>query len=333
MLSYQHEFHAGNTADVFKHCALTYILDSLCKKDKPFTVIDSHSGAGRFHLDDDRSLKTGEAENGIKTVFAQCNVSANEQSPLLERYLSLEKPYLERNLYAGSPELERLIMRGNDKLFLVEKHPGAVESLRTNMKMPLLTYGGTVAATEAPVAATNATISATELPLTTASTPLASTTTDTVTEARAPVSITIREGDSYEALAALTPPLVKRGLVITDPSYEDESDYRAVTNSLKLVHKKWNTAIIELWYPLLTRKQNLLSQMLIALEDDAKLSVNPSDWFKVELVTQNPDELQEAEGSHMYGSGMFVMNPPWMMKEEMDKVVALLTKTFSAKIK
>ncbi|WP_288750098.1 hypothetical protein [uncultured Treponema sp.] len=43
MLSYQHEYHAGNLADVLKHTCLCLILDSLCKKEKPFTIIDSHS--------------------------------------------------------------------------------------------------------------------------------------------------------------------------------------------------------------------------------------------------------------------------------------------------
>ncbi|MBQ2464386.1 MAG: 23S rRNA (adenine(2030)-N(6))-methyltransferase RlmJ, partial [Treponema sp.] len=61
MFSYQHEFHAGNHADVLKHICLTLILDGLTKKDKPFTLIDSHAGAGRFSLDDERLLKTGEA--------------------------------------------------------------------------------------------------------------------------------------------------------------------------------------------------------------------------------------------------------------------------------
>lgn len=305
MLSYQHEFHAGNSADVLKHIALTFILDSLCKKDKPFTVIDAHAGAGRYNLNDERSLKTGEAESGIKTIFAKFGTAV--PSPLLARYLSLEQPYLEQDKYAGSPELERLIMRGGDKLFLVEKHPGAVESLRTNMELPLLMLKNAA-------------------PATTGTAPVATNTERIVMEAPAHVSITIREADSYDSLAALTPPLVKRGLVLADPSYEDESDYRAVTESLKLVHKKWNTAIIALWYPLLTRKQNLLSQMLIALEDDAKLNINPSNWFKVEYITQNPDELQQEEGAHLYGSGMFIMNPPWQMKEEMEKVITLLSK-------
>ena len=46
MISYLHEFHAGNHADVLKHFVLTLVLDSLNKKQKPFTFFDTHSGAG-----------------------------------------------------------------------------------------------------------------------------------------------------------------------------------------------------------------------------------------------------------------------------------------------
>lgn len=297
MFSYQHEFHAGNAADVLKHIALVSLLDSLRKKDKPFTVIDSHAGAGRFHLDDERSLKTGEAAAGIKQLVANRNALPDKLPPALEHYLALQQPYLLRESYAGSPELERLLMRENDKLFLVEKHPAAVESLRTNSRLPLLT---------ASAASPN-----------------------DILESSASVSVTIREDDSYHALSALTPPLIKRGLVLTDPSYEETDDYRAVTDALSLVHRKWNTAIIALWYPLLTRKQNLLSQMLTALEDNAKLGVNPADCFKVELVTQNPSSLTQTDGAHLYGSGVFIMNPPWMMKEEMEDTVRLLSSVFS----
>ena len=66
MLSYQHEYHAGNHADILKHICMCSILDSLCKKEKPFTVIDIHAGAGVFDLTDQRLLKTGEAKEGIE---------------------------------------------------------------------------------------------------------------------------------------------------------------------------------------------------------------------------------------------------------------------------
>jgi 23S rRNA (adenine2030-N6)-methyltransferase len=292
LFSYQHEFHAGNTADILKHTTLVYMLDSLCKKEKPFTVIDSHAGAGRFHLDDERALKTGEAQAGILNLVSKS--SAGSLPSALTRYLSLERPYLSQNIYAGSPELERLIMRHDDKLFVIEKHPAAIESLSTNMTLPLLVQRPDTQSTEA----------------------------------RAAASVTVRDSDSYEALSALTPPLIKRGLVLTDPSYEDESDYRAVSETLKLVHKKWNTAIIAVWYPLLTRKQNVLTQMLVSLEDTAKLGNNPSDWCKIELETQKPDDLTETDGAHLYGSGMFIINPPYLLKENMEDVIHYLNTLF-----
>ena len=60
MLSYRHAFHAGNHADILKHISLVCVLESMIKKDKNFTAIDTHAGAGIYTLDDERSLKTGE---------------------------------------------------------------------------------------------------------------------------------------------------------------------------------------------------------------------------------------------------------------------------------
>ena len=62
MLSYQHAFHAGNHADILKHYVLTFVLQSLCKKEKAFTFFDTHSASGLYDLLDNRSIKTGEAQ-------------------------------------------------------------------------------------------------------------------------------------------------------------------------------------------------------------------------------------------------------------------------------
>ena len=48
MLSYRHAFHAGNFADVLKHIVLLEVLDYLAQKEKPFCVIDTHAGAGKY---------------------------------------------------------------------------------------------------------------------------------------------------------------------------------------------------------------------------------------------------------------------------------------------
>jgi len=41
-MNYRHAFHAGNHADVFKHAALTLIVEHLLAKPQPFAVLDTH---------------------------------------------------------------------------------------------------------------------------------------------------------------------------------------------------------------------------------------------------------------------------------------------------
>lgn len=286
MLSYQHEYHAGNHADILKHICLCSILDGLCRKEKPFTIIDTHAGAGVFNLNDERALKTGEAKEGIQYLKSLSLSSCPSAAGL---YLSKELPYLEQGLYAGTPELERLFARKGDQVHLVEKHPQALEALTANMAMPLHVSEGL---------------------------------------AKSSVMPNIHNKDSYKAVSALTPPLVKRGLIICDPSYEDAEDYRKATEALKTARRKWNTAIIALWYPLITRRKNETVQMLTELEDYGKLGTTPCESFKVELVVRDPEEMQEEEGPHLYGSGMFIMNPPYMLQENMKEVAEWLAQIF-----
>ncbi|MBR6297025.1 MAG: 23S rRNA (adenine(2030)-N(6))-methyltransferase RlmJ [Treponema sp.] len=287
MFSYQHEYHAGNHADVLKHICLTLILDGLTKKDKPFTLIDSHAGAGRFSLDDERLLKTGEATGGILSLVQYAEKNGFPSS--VARYLEVEKKYLEKGLYAGSPELERFFLRNGDSLHLIEKHPQALSSLKVNAEKNLLTDGG---------------------------------------EKKCGGKCFIHDEDSYTALNALVPPQIKRGLVLCDPSFEERSDYTKVTAALKNVRKKWNTAVIALWYPILERKKNETAQMLAELEDFGKLGVNPCESIKCEFHlfdSENiPEEMKKEDGSHMTGSGMFIMNPPWQLKEKMEEAIHYL---------
>ena len=71
MLSYQHSYHAGNHADILKHFVLSYVMEYLNKKEKPYTFFDTHSASGVFDLLDNKSLKTSEAQNGIIKLINQ----------------------------------------------------------------------------------------------------------------------------------------------------------------------------------------------------------------------------------------------------------------------
>ena len=50
MLSYQHNYHTGNLADVQKHVLLAWTLSYLTRKDKPISYVETHSGRGLYQL-------------------------------------------------------------------------------------------------------------------------------------------------------------------------------------------------------------------------------------------------------------------------------------------
>lgn len=128
MLSYQHEYHAGNHADVLKHAALTLVLQALQRKPGPLRVFDSHAGAGVFDLRSREARRHAEHENGIARVLA------TGAPPELAPYLDLVRacnggPALAR--YPGSPWIARQLLRPGDHLVLMELHPRALAKLRT----------------------------------------------------------------------------------------------------------------------------------------------------------------------------------------------------------
>ena len=57
MLSYRHAFHAGNHADVIKHVTLIETIFYALQKEKPIHYIDTHAGAGLYHLESDYAKK------------------------------------------------------------------------------------------------------------------------------------------------------------------------------------------------------------------------------------------------------------------------------------
>lgn len=138
MLSYRHAFHAGNHADILKHSLLTLVLQSLHKKDKPFSLIDTHAGAGIYVLDDERAEKTGETNAGIinllEKIDNQPNISLPEE---IVPYINLCKKYKNQNKYPGSPEIMRNYLREKDKIQLIELHNTEIDILRVNMKKNL----------------------------------------------------------------------------------------------------------------------------------------------------------------------------------------------------
>ena len=129
MLSYRHAFHAGNHADILKHALLSRIAIGLLAKEKPFSYIDTHAGAGIYSLDGEWAQKTGEADRGIVQLLECADLP-----PLLAPYRDLcAEFYRSGHRYPGSPAIVRSFAREQDQLTLLELHPTEIENLRDNL--------------------------------------------------------------------------------------------------------------------------------------------------------------------------------------------------------
>lgn len=131
MFGYRHAFHAGNFADVFKHVLLVQLLLALRRKDKPFCVIDTHAGAGRYDLGSESARKNREFDGGIGRLWDSDDRPVGDE---LNAYLDLVRalnPDGTLRWYPGSPRLARRMMRPGDGLVLCERHPTDHLTLRT----------------------------------------------------------------------------------------------------------------------------------------------------------------------------------------------------------
>lgn len=120
MLSYRHAYHAGNFADVFKHVILIQLIRTLQFKDKPFCLLDTHAGAGRYDLESPAACKTAEFREGIARLWGKSGLGA-----ALQDYLDIVRAINDSEqlrYYPGSPRIARSLLRSGDRLLLTELH-------------------------------------------------------------------------------------------------------------------------------------------------------------------------------------------------------------------
>ena len=125
--------------------------------------------------------------------------------------------------------------------------------------------------------------------------------------------VLIQRADGFGALKALLPPPPRRALVLIDPPYEDKQDYQRVVSALKEGLKRFANGVYAIWYPQLQRTE--ARQLLVQLK---QLSVD--NWLHVALSVQGPSE----DGFGMFGSGMFILNPPWLLHGVLEEVMPYL---------
>ncbi len=139
-------------------------------------------------------------------------------------------------------------------------------------------------------------------------------------------SIKVEQADGFSGLKAILPPPTKRALVVIDPPYEQPKEYDLVVDNIKQSLKRFATGVYVVWYPLINRnnKQNASEKMVSKLKQlGAKSTLEVNFWVS-----------GKDEEAGMYGSGLFILNPPWnlegQLKEGLPSLVEHLGQTNKA---
>ncbi len=130
-MNYKHVYHAGNFADIAKHLALVYCLDSLKRKEAGFFALDTHAGRGSYDLHSPEARKSMEAEQGILRLLG-----ALPGEKLLAPYYAAIRARRGRPLarYHGSPAQIAGALRSQDRAIFVELMPSEVRAGERHLK-------------------------------------------------------------------------------------------------------------------------------------------------------------------------------------------------------
>ena len=123
----------------------------------------------------------------------------------------------------------------------------------------------------------------------------------------------VRNADGFENLKGQLPPSSRRGVVLMDPSYEGHNDYGRVIAALRDALLRFAEGVYLVWYPQVSKLE--AAQLPKRLE-----GVAPKGWLHVRLTVQVPD----TQGFGLAGSGMFVINPPYTLHDELAAVLPTL---------
>jgi 23S rRNA (adenine2030-N6)-methyltransferase len=123
--------------------------------------------------------------------------------------------------------------------------------------------------------------------------------------------------DGWQALGTHLPPKEKRGLVLIDPPFEERNEFERMAQNLIKAHKRWPTGLYALWYPI--KDVEDVDKFVAMLKASGIPKI-----LKLELTIRQP-----SEPPRLHGTGMIVVNPPFVLEEEMRTVLPLLAEILS----
>lgn len=133
-MNYDHLYHAGNFADVFKHVILTALITSFKRKETAFCFLDTHAGRAYYDLSS-IAHKSSEHSDGILKV-----INHNNPPDAIKLYLhcvhllNKELSGKDYQFYPGSTFFATLLKRDIDRIIACELHAKTHALLKTTLQ-------------------------------------------------------------------------------------------------------------------------------------------------------------------------------------------------------
>ncbi len=127
--------------------------------------------------------------------------------------------------------------------------------------------------------------------------------------------IRVEQGDGFDRLRAWLPPTERRGLTFIDPPYEESRDFDRVTAAISEALRRFPTGVIAAWYPVKEERDIAAWQAGLVRDLEgaaARRSVDGCEILAAELWLYPRDSRVG-----LNGSGMLIVNPPYLLAERM----------------
>lgn len=304
MLSYRHASHAGNHGDVLKHAILVSVLRHYTADEKEgICYIDTHAGTGVYLLNDENVMRNREFESGVGRVLVACNDHDHGDGDTMMP--SAVKDYL---------ELVTQLNKGNG---------GNVDCHGNNARAALMTpnelrqYPGSPALAQSILRANKDDVNLFEIQPSEFETLLSFVGKDN----KSLSSIQVHMSDGFKGLASVLPPdngpEQRRIIVLIDPPYKEVSDYSRTVEAVQAALIRSSRCTILVWIPQLANMPEAISLPIVLKETVTNVSNTTISWLHASVTVRDVG---------MKGSSVFIVNPPPMLRKELNEVLPWLAK-------
>lgn len=123
--------------------------------------------------------------------------------------------------------------------------------------------------------------------------------------------------DGWLALNSQLPPKEKRGIILIDPPFEQKNEFDVIVERVKQALSKFRHGVYAIWYPI--KHYNLVEKFIKNMQQ-----LDLPETLVLEICRERSSDTPTLDGC-----GMMVINPPYVLEQEIKVISPLLEKQLS----